>query len=142
MAHGTVLCWLAVSPAARVWLVAMVWSSACPVPYVPASTSHPSLTHHPPWSAALDPLTHPTCQLTLPLSPLHRGANVRAADATRGRTPLHWSAASDAAGAARLLLDAAADVAALDRAGLTPFDLAVECGAEDVLALIRDMAAR
>lgn len=86
-------------------------------------------------------LCRPTPHTPAGCARLRRGANVRAADAARGRTPLHWSAASDAAGAARLLLAAAADVAsAVDRRGLTPFDLAVESGADDVAELMRAVA--
>ena len=46
-------------------------------------------------------------------------------DADGDRTPVHWAAARGALRCARLLLDAGADLAALDAEGRTPLALAI-----------------
>lgn len=57
---------------------------------------------------------------------LARGAGTAARDATHKRTPLHLAALADAEALASLLLQHGADASAVDAAGATPMDLAVE----------------
>ena len=54
-----------------------------------------------------------------------------------GRTPLHWAAKGNSVEVARLLIKAGADVAARNKDGNTPLDLATQRENQEMIKLLK-----
>lgn len=79
-------------------------------------------------------------QWQVALELLNDGAAANDADAD-GTTALHWAVHHDAADLVHALLQAGADVAAVNRYGVEPISLAAENGSAEVLSLLLEFGA-